>query len=788
MKKRTSRLEQLYKKLKRELTDRMVYDLVISESKNNIKYNPNYQRNYIWNITKAVNLVETVLINGEIPPLTVIKKNNEIEIVDGRQRYESLLQFYKNEFPLKICGLEKLKELDGLYYKDLPENVRKIFAEYKLKMIIYTADDLSISDKDLELVRRDLFRRHNYGMTSLSRSETARAKYLYDDITMKLVELFEKDNDIYNQCIEVLLSKTKRNLDDREKRNLLLVAIREALIMPYIPIIGEKSIRVGASIFDRYYATFISNLSEKEKSEKVDEFIKIFKKLYLIKEKLNESNNQLKDNVLFFKSTYWMLAILYKIHSNEFYSFNINQFCHYIENGGQNYFDNYKNITPESIESRHAYMKKYIDEELKLDINDYICNTKNNKKSIQYKRSSKLKSDENWNGIGSNRQVMTVRDTLKMSEIIRLIKENRFIIRPEFQRTEVKSRKKASKIIESIILGVKLPPIYVYVTREEDGLDRYTVLDGQQRLISILKFMGEPITDENFNYIKTYKDRYALCGLKDFEDLNGRVYEEGENGINQFKREPIKNYEMEVIKIHRQANPEFDSVDMFLRLNQNPCPISVNTFEMWNSFDIINSINKIKEIAKYNLFKQYGNKMKEEELVTILAYMNYKGINIENLNKFFSVYMYLENKDKQGEHYEVKLSIPNKEAITNFLEDLEPDSDEESKFLNSIDSVNVFIEKLRILSENDENVLIRIFNPYIRIPRNGNKKDFYITWLILQELDTHIIRTYKESILEDLEEVFKLMKNMPKNRDEKSFINYIKNVINEYSKYTSKGV
>lgn len=788
MKKRTSRLEQLYKKLKRELTDSAIYDLVISDSKKDIKYNPNYQRNYIWNITKAVNLIETVLINGEIPPLTVIKKDNKIEIVDGRQRYETLLQFYRNEFPLKICGLEKLKELDGLYYKDLPENVRKIFAEYKLKMIIYTADDLSISDEDLELVRRDLFRRHNYGMTSLSRSETARAKYLYDDITIKLVELFEKDNVIYNQCIEVLLSKTKRNLDDREKRNLLLVAIREVLIMPYIPIIGEKSIRVGASIFDRYYATFITNLSEKEKSEKVDEFVKIFKKLYLIKGKLNESNNQLKDNVLFFKSTYWMLAILYKVHSNEFYSFNVNQFCHYVENGGQNYFDNYKNITPESIESRHSYMKKYIDEELKLDISDYIYNIKNNKKSIQYKKDGKIKSDENWNGIGSNRQVMTVRDTLKMSEIIRLIKENRFIIRPEFQRTEVKSRKKASKIIESIILGVKLPPIYVYVTREEDGLDRYTVLDGQQRLISILKFMGEPITDENFNYIKTYKDKYALCGLKDFEDLNGKVYEEGENSINQFKREPIKNYELEVIKIDKQANPRFDSVDMFLRLNQNPCPISVNTFEMWNSFDIINSLNKIKEIAKYNLFKQYGNKMKEEELVTTLAYMNYKGINIENMNNFLSVYMYLENKDKQGEHYEVKLSIPNKEAITNFLEDLEPDSDEESKFLNSIESVNSFVEKLKILSEDDENILIRIFNPHIKIPRKGNKKDFYITWLILQELDTHIIKTYKEEILGELEEVFKLMKNMPNNRDEKSFINYIKNVINEYSKHTSKGV
>ncbi len=786
MRKRTNYLEKVYKKLKRELTDSTIYNLIISKEKNNIKYNPNYQRNYIWNITKAVNLIETVLINGEIPPITVIKKGKEMEVIDGRQRYETLLKFYNNEFPLKICGLQKLKELRGLYYKNLPKNLRTIFEEYKLKLIIYTADDLSITDDDLDLIKRDLFRRYNSGMTALTRSETARAKYFYDDMTIKLEHLLENDKKFYNQCSEILLPKTKRNLDNREKINLLLVAIREVIIMPYIPIIGEKTIRVGEAVFERYYSVFISSLNEKEKLEKIDEIIKILNKLYIIKEKLNSVDSSLKDNILFFKSTFWMFAILYKICSNEFYSFNINQFCHYVQKDGQKYFDTYKNITFESIERRHTYMKKYMCEELKLDINDYILSTKNNKIKIKNKRTAKLKSDENWNGIGSDRQVITTKDTLKISEIIKLIKENRFIVRPEFQRTEVKSRKKASKIIESIILGVKLPPIYVYVTRGEDGVDIFTVLDGQQRLISILKFMGEPITDEKFNYIKTYKNKYALSGLKDLVDLNGKIYEEGENSINQFKREPIENCEIDVIRIDKQANPEFDSVDMFLRLNQNPCPISVNTFEMWNSFDIVNSINKIKEIAKYNLFKQYGNKMKEEEIVTTLAYMDYKGINIENINKLFSVYMYLENKDKEDEHYEIKFSIPNKNTITNFLEDIEPDSKEEKEFLKSIEAVNYFVDKLKILSDNNEDVLIKIFNPHIDIPRMGNKKDFYVTWLILQKLDTHIIKTYRQEILKDLEQVFKQMKNMPKNRDENSFINYLKDIVNKYSKYSGK--
>lgn len=295
--------------------------------------------------------------------------------------------------------------------------------------------------------------------------------------------------------------------------------------------------------------------------------------------------------------------------------------------------------------------------------------------------------------------------------------------------------------------------------------------------------MGEPITDEDYNYIHTYKEKYALTGLKDLKNLNGKVYEEGENSINEFKRDPIKNYIFDVIRINERANEDFDSVDMFLRLNQNPCPISINTFEMWNSFDIVKTISKIKQIAKYKLFKQYGNKMKEEELVTTLAYMDYEEIDIDNIEKFFSIYTYLENKDKRNEHYEIKISVNNKSAITNFLEDLQPDSKEENEFIKSVDSVNNFIDKLNILSKEDDTLLIKIFNPNIKVPRQGNRKDFYITWLILQELDTHIISTYREEILKDLEELFKQMKNMPADKKVKEFINYVKSIINEYSKY-----
>lgn len=784
MKKRTTKIEELYNDIKREVIDVTINDLIILKKFKSIQYKPSYQRNYIWNDKKAINLIETVLINGVIPPIIAIKTNDGLEIIDGRQRFETLLNFYNNKFSLRYFGLDKLDGLDNCYYNDLPKNIKTLFAEYKLKLILYTPNEFKF-DEDIDLIKRDLFKRSNFGMTALTTSEVARAKYLFDPLTMKLANLFEKDKIFYDNCVNILLPKTKRYIEHRERINLLLVAIRESIVMTYIPIIGEKTIKVGASVYDKYYSTFIRSLSEKEILEKMDETIKILKKIYLVKEQLIASNDDLQDNILFFKCLYWMFSILYEEYPNEFYDFNINKLCHYVKSTGKNYFDKYKNITADHIESRHSYVKNYITEILKLDISNYLRKTKLNKKSISYKITSKPDSNKIWTGIGSTKQVMAVNDTLEIKEIIRLIKEDRFVVRSDYQRAEVKSRKKASRIIESIILGVKLPPIYLYVTREEDGIDRYTVLDGQQRLISILKFMGENITDSRNHYIKTFKNKYALTGLKDLEGLNNHVYEGGENSLNQYKKQPIQDYKFDVVKIDHQANPDFDSVDMFLRLNQNPCPISANSFEMWNCFDIINTLNKIKYIAKYSLFKQSGNKMKEEELVTTLAYMEYEEIDIDSINDFFLAYLYTENSNKQFEHTEVKLSIKNKDALSDFLENLEPDSSNEMSFIKCVDSVDNFAEKLEILSNGDNSVLFKIFNPYIKTPRRGNKKDFYITWLVLHNLDTHVIETYKKDILIDLEKIFKLMKNMPDGKDTNSFVDYIKDINDKYSKYSS---
>jgi uncharacterized protein with ParB-like and HNH nuclease domain len=58
---------------------------------------------------------------------------------------------------------------------------------------------------------------------------------------------------------------------------------------------------------------------------------------------------------------------------------------------------------------------------------------------------------------------------------------------PGFQRNYVWDIKRASKLIESIIIGIPVPQIFLY----EEARNRFTVIDGQQRYMSIYYFMNK---------------------------------------------------------------------------------------------------------------------------------------------------------------------------------------------------------------------------------------------------------------------------------------------------------
>jgi len=79
-------------------------------------------------------------------------------------------------------------------------------------------------------------------------------------------------------------------------------------------------------------------------------------------------------------------------------------------------------------------------------------------------------------------------------------------LRPFYQRRPRWDRGRQSRLIESFIMNVPVPPLFVY----ESDLAKYEVMDGQQRITAVKEF---------------YTNRYPLEGLEQWPELNGRVYD-----------------------------------------------------------------------------------------------------------------------------------------------------------------------------------------------------------------------------------------------------------------------
>jgi hypothetical protein len=95
-----------------------------------------------------------------------------------------------------------------------------------------------------------------------------------------------------------------------------------------------------------------------------------------------------------------------------------------------------------------------------------------------------------------------------LPQINGLIKGKEVInLRPEYQRRLRWPKKKKSKLIESLLLNIPIPPIFLY----ESDLARYEVMDGQQRLNAIHEFL---------------ENNFALTGLDELNFLNGKRYKQ----------------------------------------------------------------------------------------------------------------------------------------------------------------------------------------------------------------------------------------------------------------------
>ena len=129
-------------------------------------------------------------------------------------------------------------------------------------------------------------------------------------------------------------------------------------------------------------------------------------------------------------------------------------------------------------------------------------------------------------------------------------KETTYELQPDFQRRKGRwDNDKKSKLIESFIINVPVPPVFLY----EVSFASYEVMDGLQRISSIIDF---------------YNDKFALSGLDQWSELNGMKYSELPEKI---KEGIDRRYLSSTILLNESASSPEKAVQMkqlvFERLN-----------------------------------------------------------------------------------------------------------------------------------------------------------------------------------------------------------------------------
>ncbi len=119
-----------------------------------VLYIPAYQRNFVWSSKIKSKFVESILMGLPIPFLFLYrnKSTGNLEIVDGAQRIQTLVEFLNNK--LKLEELKRLTTLNTKLYSDLPEKFRNIFETTSLRIII-------LDEKTTENNRKEIFNRLN---------------------------------------------------------------------------------------------------------------------------------------------------------------------------------------------------------------------------------------------------------------------------------------------------------------------------------------------------------------------------------------------------------------------------------------------------------------------------------------------------------------------------------------------------------------------------------------------------------------------------------------------------
>ncbi|MDN2675620.1 DUF262 domain-containing protein [Janthinobacterium sp. SUN033] len=168
----------------------------------------------------------------------------------------------------------------------------------------------------------------------------------------------------------------------------------------------------------------------------------------------------------------------------------------------------------------------------------------------------------------TRKRVVTDGYEMSLGEIINLYKDGELVIDPVFQRLFRWEDERKTRFIESLILGIPIPPIFVY--QDENGV--WELIDGLQRLSTVLQLTGD-LKGERAEQLGPL----VLNGTRFLPSLDKKRWKESaegaDDGIGQALQIEMKRarIRVEILKADSDVAAKFE---LFQRLNTGGAGLS----------------------------------------------------------------------------------------------------------------------------------------------------------------------------------------------------------------------
>jgi hypothetical protein len=168
----------------------------------------------------------------------------------------------------------------------------------------------------------------------------------------------------------------------------------------------------------------------------------------------------------------------------------------------------------------------------------------------------------------ARRQVVTDGYDMSLGEVASMYKNGELVIDPNYQRLYRWEESQRTRFIESLLLGIPVPPIFVF--QRESGV--WELIDGLQRISTVLQLMGELRHPDNGEY-----PPFVLGGTNLLPALAGMKWhkenDDDASGFDTALQLEIKRARIRV-EILRKESDEEAKFELFQRLNTGGTKLS----------------------------------------------------------------------------------------------------------------------------------------------------------------------------------------------------------------------